>query len=572
MKNGSKTLALLLAMALLLSLLSACGGSAASAAPASEAVSAEEPGTAAAEPEEPAAETAPEEAEASAEASAAEPEPEEAPVVHEEIFPLEESRTLSTYMTLPPTLMNLLGDPTNMAFFTWLKEKTNVDLQVTGLNLDAVATTYSLMFASNDYPSFYLSDALNQVPEGEDFAIESDLLINLADYDEELYWRYVERLRQMDAYEDAFTPDGNLVAFYKISDQPSMAEAGLMGRGDWLEAQKLSAPETLDELTEVLKTFKSAYSLDYSYILNPDPLADMNILQAFDTQAGVYLVGDEIRYGAVTDEFYDYISFLRGWYEDGLISDDFFSQVENSDSRSPNFEYVLNGTAGVWNASAQNMSVYMDYAPDDVYQVAAFQPPVRNKGDVQHFRNTNVLEYGWCIAPDVEDVEFVIQYLDYWYSDEVSHMASWGIEGEGFYYDEDGNEHFTEAVTNNPEGLGLNQAMQFFGAIRNGGYFEDYSRLFTSLQDYQIAAMETWSSGDDALVIPSSVELSAEELQSIAEYSNDVDTYIDEHLIEFIIGRRPLSDFRDVFVPALYDFGIQNTIDCWQAEYDAYKG
>ena len=58
-----------------------------------------------------------------------------------------------------------------------------------------------------------------------------------------------------------------------------------------------------------------------------------------------------------------------------------------------------------------------------------------------------------------------------------------------------------------------------------------------------------------------------------AEYTrimNDINTYIDEMSVRFLVGSEPISNF-DNFVQTIYSMGIERAIDIYQGAYERYQ-
>jgi putative aldouronate transport system substrate-binding protein len=63
--------------------------------------------------------------------------------------------------------------------------------------------------------------------------------------------------------------------------------------------------------------------------------------------------------------------------------------------------------------------------------------------------------------------------------------------------------------------------------------------------------------------------MTTEETTSYNTIYNDIDTYLDENIVKFIVGDKSLDEF-DSFVNTLRDMGIDECIAMTQTAYDRY--
>ena len=173
------------------------------------------------------------------------------------------------------------------------------------------------------------------------------------------------------------------------------------------------------------------------------------LLNGYNIGAGAYHVGDEVRFGCIQPEFKDYLTMMNKWYSEGLVDDLFLSQQsDNLFDVSP----VLNGTCGVWyGTAAQSMTNILSMTTDPNMKIIGITN-VSVDGEVPHLGEERQLDAStrWSITPVCEDPAAICRYIDYIYSDAGILLANYGVEGETFEYDKNGNPVLTELVTNNP--------------------------------------------------------------------------------------------------------------------------
>ena len=73
---------------------------------------------------------------------------------------------------------------------------------------------------------------------------------------------------------------------------------------------------------------------------------------------------------------------------------------------------------------------------------------------------------------------------------------------------------------------------------------------------------------DSALYLPN-ISLNADETETKTRVMSDIDTYVDEMVLKFIVGTEPLDNW-DTFVSTVEGMGLQEALDAMQSAYDRY--
>ncbi len=78
-----------------------------------------------------------------------------------------------------------------------------------------------------------------------------------------------------------------------------------------------------------------------------------------------------------------------------------------------------------------------------------------------------------------------------------------------------------------------------------------------------------WSEADISATLPS-LTFTQDESEEYSPLYNDIQTYVDEHLMGFMMGIRPMEEW-DAFVQGLVeDLNIERCLEIQQAAYDRY--
>lgn len=569
MKKNNRIVALLLALAMLLAL-TACGGSTESeaAAPVSSAETAASE-TAEEAPEAPAEEeAAPEEAPAE-EASVVEEIPEEPEIVIE--YPLfDETQTYTIWLGTAPDLTEVVYNMEEFVIFRELEAITNVTWDATMVSFMAESEQFQLMLAGGDYTDVVVK-AIDNYTGTVDQAIEEEFLIDLAPYIPEnmpnltgWFETYPELSKQLSS------DNGAIGAFPKLYAEPSDISSGGMIRADWLEDLGLEEPKTFDDLYNILTTFKAEKGATAPLAIASPTGVQSELISGYNISAGYYQVDGEVRHGAIEPEFKEYLTMMNKWYSEGLIDDLFLTnQFESLVDTSP----ILNGTCGVWyGTAAQSIATMISSAADPNMKITGVTT-VTVDGSQAHVGESGSLfdSHMWSVTAACDDPEVICQYIDYIYSEEGILLANYGVEGETFTY-VDGTPKLTDLVLNNPD-YSYGAAMNIFVCDRMtpAPFVIDEDRVRADYIEDQINAIEIWNVSNDGLYnMPrTGVNLTVDESEEYNTLYSDIETYMEENMVKFVVGDKPLDEF-DAYVDTLVQMGIEDCIAIEQAAYDRY--
>ena len=569
MKKTHRILALLLAMVMVLCL-AACGGESASqSAPAESA-----PSAASAPVEEaPAPEAAPEPPEEPSvveESIVEEPqEPEEPEVVIE--YPLfEETKTYSIWLGTAPDLTEVVYNMDEFVIFRELEKITNVTWESTMVSFMAEAEQFQLMVAGGDYTDV-VCKAVDNYTGTVDQAIEEEFLIDLAPYIGENMPNLTKWFKEYPDLEKQIKSDGGAIgAFPKIYAEPSDISSGGMIRADWLSDLGLEEPKSFDDLENVLNEFRDKKGVEKPLVIAMPTGVQSELLSGYNISGGYYQVDGEVRYGAIQPEFKDYLTMMNKWYTEGLLNDNFLSnQYESLVDTSP----VLNGECGVWyGTAAQAIATMISSAADPNMKITGVTN-VTVDGSQAHVGESGSMfdSHLWSITTVCEEPEMICRYIDYVYSEEGILLANYGVEGETFTY-VDGTPKLTDLVLNNPN-YSYGAAMNIFVCDRMtpAPFVIDENRVRADYIQDQLDAIEVWNNSNDGLYnMPrTGVNLTVDESEEYNALYTDIETYMDENIVKFVVGDKPLDEF-DAYVDTMIQMGIEDCIAIEQAAYDRY--
>lgn len=578
-----KLLAMLLALGMLTGLMAGCGGT---ESIASSAASASEPAQSAEAPpaqEASAPAPAPAEEASAPESSAAEADTPTSwpanPLGNVDLPLTEEPVTVTMWMGVNPNVLKITEDIGNdCALWNELASRTGVNLEFTVVNPDTESEKFNLMVASNDL-SDIISNATTLYTNGGEAAIADEILIDHLPYLTEELTPQICKLMEAypDAVPEALTESGWLAGMPQLSMQTETTQTfGPMIRKDWLDELGLDAPETYDELHDVLKAFKEKKGADAPLLLNYAATGINNgLVEGYGIFGLVadaamsepyYQVDDTVMYGPIQPEFKDYLTMIHDWYQEGLIWQDFMSYT---DFQNPPTDVILADRAGVFYAEVTYIATLEDASNTEGFELVAIPDFVQKSGDTIPFKEERAYAAStpWSISTQCQYPELLMQWCNYMYTDEGALLCNYGIEGESFEYDENHIPVFTDLVLNNPD-MSTTVAL-FMYCLDRGPFYRDETREQSGYTQAQKEASSIWQSNMSVGRGIGSTALNTEESNEVNQFYGDIKTYIEQSVLEFVIGNRDLTEF-DEFVSHIEGMGIDEVTACYQAAYERY--
>lgn len=438
---------------------------------------------------------------------------------------------------------------------------------------------FNLIVASGTYYDL-MSFNYTAYPGGATKAIEDGVILNLTEYYENgqipnmkaTYEQYpmFEKLAKLD--------DGSIYCFPMIRVEDELSTyIGLTLRADWLEALGMDVPKTYDELEAILVAFKEEKGADYP--LTTQMGFSPTLTGGYRVAMDMFINDDgSVAYGYVENGYKDYLTMMNRWYDMGLLDPEFTTQdratIDAKITGSRSGAYL--GTPDSWLGTYMRLMTEVDPSVNMVgltgLRVSADDPPAYCQKDWEVMINSNQTT---AITPAADNVEKCIEILDYLYGEEGNLLANFGIEGESYELDANGDPQFVEWITANPEGLTMKQTMGQY-APGGLGYFPGNQNAAPVAQQRffpcQNEAIAAWiADGDESFTwrFPP-ISPSVEESDEYADLITDIKTYADENYIRFVSGQRSLDEF-DQYVQEMKNMGVERAVEIMQSAYDRFN-
>ncbi|MFR9234263.1 MAG: extracellular solute-binding protein [Eisenbergiella massiliensis] len=445
---------------------------------------------------------------------------------------------------------------------------------------------FQQLLASGDLPDLMYTNLFQTTyPGGVEGAISDGVLYNVTDLVEQYavnFKNLCEESGDPDVQKKIRGDEGNIVKFGTTWLPPTDNNKifnGLIVRQDWLDKYNLEAPVTLDDYTNVLRTFKE------NGVQIPLALCEFNqaqfsannpIASAFDVSIKEFDLDDDgnVHYSRTQDGYKEFLKVLKQWAEEGLIDTDFVSRTIDD-----SLKLFQNGTAGMCFAHTYNVkqSVTAGAAVDPEFKLTSCVLPRVNADDTTHMSKItgSINSYSWQVAATSKHPEEAVKFVDYLMSPEVMLLTAWGTnEGDEKTYTEgaDGTREFTEFVTENPDGLDYDTVRSLYMC---SPFQIKYDETMEAAQYALEECHQSWDAwgtkNDDKHTLPGYLTLTTEESKELTQIKTKLANYSDEMVYRFIFGEEDLESGWDGFVAQLKELGSERAEEINAAAYSIYE-
>ncbi len=566
---------LLLSAAMLLGLISGCGGETASTSVSEEPEQTEAVSQA---PEQEPVESVEAPAEDSTAEVASVEEPEE-PTGPEAYYACEETTEITVLFQYPAFFQAFFPEGWNSSdFWIALGEKTNTTYTLREVSNIEWSENVNLLCASGDLPDV-VTNMGSVYNGGLPAAIRDEMIVDVAPYIEEYAPHYYDAVTA-DEYtlKSCLTDDGQMGAMYPILEEPFPVTNGLWIRQDWLDELGKEIPTTTDELKEVLELFRDNYGADVGFfqMIRPNTgevgFTAEGIWNAFGPTNYFLDESGTIQFGPMQDYYYDYLAYMKELAGEGLfLTSDMTDQSANN--------LFAAGSIGLEGDSPDNIPSYLALL-DPEEAAKAELVPMQALGEPTEYSPIPTLissDAGGniSISTNCANPEVVVKAMDYLFTDEGAILSSYGIEGLTYEINDEGKPEFTDIVSNNPNGIPVRAALGYFCNPGLPGYI-DYARNQSSWDDVQKSAFDVWNAaytGSSQTVDINALALTQEELDAISVFRSDMVTYATEWVNDIVFGSTELTDaVIEEFQTTMRDtMHIEEILETYNAAYERFQ-
>ncbi len=353
---------------------------------------------------------------------------------------------------------------------------------------------------------------------------------------------------------------------------------GIIMRKDWLEELKLDTPVTIDDYIKVLTAFKekkgvqSPFSTTLSFLKQ-----SLTFASAYDTVStlGFIDINKKAVFSPIQDSFKEYLNLLNKLYKAGLLDKDFAVQ-----DNTTNLAKVTSGQTGMWlgyySSWCNNLYDQLhSQDPKSTFVPVGLANPVKEKGQQLIYKQSDYpyRDQGAAITTSCKNVQAALTFLDWSFTKEGDLAMNWGVENDTFVW-KDGWPSLTEKVTKDADKLGTATAIQKY-INKNGPVCMDYyNRLVlgkSSGTEEGLLGLARWNAKENGTQSASFPLVTATKDEGIrlTALKTEINTYVSECYVKFIMGEMPISEF-DNYVKTVKSMGLDEYTKLTQASLDRY--
>lgn len=217
-------------------------------------------------------------------------------------------------------------------------------------------------------------------------------------------------------------------------------------------------PKTLDEYEKMIKSYLAAHpktedgldmigitmsASDWHWMITLGNPA--GLIADASPDNGQWIIDDEynVHYKHVTDEEKEYFKWLCRMYNEGILDPNFATQTDDDYIAKVASGRVVAITDAEWHYSQCEATLVADGKVDQTY---VGLPVTLREDQVEKallYQGTTV-GWGIGITKSCENPVRAIKFLDYLCSDEGQILYHWGIEGENYFLDDNGQPYRTD--------------------------------------------------------------------------------------------------------------------------------
>ncbi|MGN0169067.1 MAG: extracellular solute-binding protein [Acetatifactor sp.] len=479
----------------------------------------------------------------------------------------------------PLTLKVLLGirdvdslvEPNEMPAIQRLEEQTGIHIEWEVIKGSDWDTKLNLMFASGEYPDIILS--VNTTVDDEEFGVTQKLLIPLDELTEQYMPNYTERINM-----EASDPTSSLVA----SDGHKYSVGYLVGQNintnqhffintTWLNAVGKEMPTSLEELTDVLRAFKTgdpngngqADEVPLEMGLDTGFYGIRYMLPMFgvpaDPDKWIYLNDNkQVEFAATQEGFRNCMEWLHTCYEEELVDPEVLSQDINTIETK-----LKEGNVGfftAWRLKAMGFD-------DSVMKTCELYTPVAPEGSqASLYRYLELAKNGAFLTCTNEHVPESLRWLDTMMDTEMMFSLYYGeqdaTDGSGWTYNANGKiDSINDGSVEIKNYLDCNTLFFAPGQYISNTFNMSPQRIEKTeyCELYDKAGVIQKYSNDYLDLAP----LTSEQIQSSALKETDIDNAVVEYAAKFIVNGVTDETWKE-FVKLFDDMKISEYMQMYQ--------
>ena len=312
----------------------------------------------------------------------------------------------------------------------------------------------ALMIANDEYPDMiYAKGSATDLYQAGALIDMTDLIEKYGPNIKKMYGAELEKLKW--SQDDP----GIYQLSYSGVNQKTLTTGGSC-QIQWaaLKENDYKYPKTLDEYEKMIKSYLAAHpktedgldmigitmsASDWHWMITLGNPA--GLIADASPDNGQWIIDDEynVHYKHVTDEEKEYFKWLCRMYNEGILDPNFATQTDDDYIAKVASGRVVAITDAEWHYSQCEATLVADGKVDQTY---VGLPVTLREDQVEKALMYQGTTVGWGIGitKSCEDPVRAIKFLDYLCSDEGQILYHWGIEGENYFLDDNGQPYRTD--------------------------------------------------------------------------------------------------------------------------------
>ncbi|MDR2833622.1 MAG: extracellular solute-binding protein [Streptococcaceae bacterium] len=491
------------------------------------------------------------------------------------------------------------NDFSKMAMLNEYGNMSGITFDFTTPPVDDVATKLNLSFASGDAPGVIFAAKISNATT---IQYGGSTILPIEKYIEEGYMPNFKKILDEfpEVRKSVTTPDGHIYTLpllsskYNLEDkefasQQPLFTGSLWWNGEWLKKLNLEVPKTTDELYTVLKAFKEK-DPNGNGKADEIPMTSAKLeslrpwlMNAFGVMSQEQQVDKEgkVFYGAITDNYREYLKFVNKLYAEGLLDNEVFSQSDDQKKSK---------------GAADRLGAYTDWFsyftsgknPADAINDPMAYPMSSPVSPTATFNMSDGISNGaFALTNKVENPAAALRWVDYFYSNEGSQFLNIGPdESKGGYWHLEKNDAGEEVHVLN-KGIKYEDSEQARAKVT-----PDYGTVPPKVSSASVLVLpdkntpiekDTFAKFIDDQATeklapfvhtswPTLYMSKAQQDELGSTLQADLLTYVQQMEAKFITGTEKLDDTTwDTYVKTLKDIGLDKFVDVNQKAYDTWN-
>jgi len=478
---------------------------------------------------------------------------------------------------------------TDNTVLTDIKERTNIEIEFLCFPESAIREKYQTLTATGDLPDMMMGLCQDNITM--DTFAKSGVIEPLSDH-----------FDIMPNFEKAIVDNPIVEGLIKASDgkvyqafgdgyyAPFGVSTALVYVPVWLEDMGVAfKADTWEDVYQMAKGLKAAKPEAYPFLTRSSFGALIyRMAPSFGTDQKLFYdpTADTFAFGPTLPGYETMIAFINKLYMEELLhpeaatmdSQSYYNIILNEAHEYQGGAFLFEATS--WKGTGFNVGT----AEEPFYPFDIMLPPAGTSDGVRQLPSGTKYKVfgtnGFYVNSQAQDMEAVLKWLDYTYSEDGIMFLSWGKEGIHYemttvdgvetpisiqYKDKpfDLNDIYTTYVHNTMFGWNYG----FYGL---NTVLPKYNQQYPYLPQDKVDAQQMMLDADAVKWPNPSVWFSELESPYITTKTEQLNTYVTGEVAKFIMNQRPMTDW-DVFQGELKAMGVEQFIEMYNTAYQRGK-